>query len=62
MRGIWFHLLNTFTAHIVKAQYKVGITGKGLGRGHILHLMLLPKPPCAAEGINPALGANASAR
>jgi hypothetical protein len=24
--------------------------------------MLFPKAPCAAEGINPALGANASAR
>ena len=62
MRGIWFHLLNMFAAHIVKAQYKVGVTRKGLRCSHIFYLMLLPKAPCAAKGINPALGTDASAR
>jgi len=62
MRGIGLHLLNMFAAHVVKTQHKVGITGEGLRRGHIFHLMLLPQAACAAEGVNAAFGADACAR
>ena len=62
VRGIWFNLLNTFAAHIVKAQHKVWVTCESLRGGHILHLMLFPKPACAAESINTALGTDPSAR
>jgi hypothetical protein len=62
MRGIWFHLLNTFAAHIVKTQHKVWVAGKGFRRGDILNLMLFPQATCTAKRVNTALRADPSPR
>ena len=62
MRCIWFHLLNTFAAHIVETQHKVRVARKSLRRGDILNLMLFPQSTRAAKRINTALGADPSPR
>ena len=48
-------------AHVVEFQHKAGVAGETLGRGDILHTVLFPQPPGAAEGIDPALRGNACA-
>lgn len=61
VRGIGLDLLNARAAHIIEAQDKVGIAGKGLWRGDILDAVLLPQTAGVAEGINAAFRAHARA-
>ncbi len=61
MRRVRLDLLYPCTAHVVEAQDEVGIAGKGLWRCNIFDPVLLPQATCAAECINPALCAHASA-
>jgi 4-hydroxy-tetrahydrodipicolinate reductase len=61
MRGIWLLGLDRLAAHIVKAQHKIGVAGKRFWRRDILDPVLLPKPACTSECINPALRADACA-
>ncbi len=61
MCRVGFNLLDTFAAHIVKAQHEFRVARERLGRRDILHLMLFPKPASAAKSVNAALGADACA-
>ena len=61
MRGVGLNFLYPRAAHIIKAQDKVWIAGKSLGRGDILDAVLLPQAARRTEGINATLGADARA-
>jgi 4-hydroxy-tetrahydrodipicolinate reductase len=59
VRSVGLGLLDMIAAHVVKAQDKIGVTGKTLGRCHILNPVLLPEAARVAERANPAFGGNA---
>jgi 4-hydroxy-tetrahydrodipicolinate reductase len=61
MRGVRLHFLNPRAAHVVEAQYEIGIACKCLGRRDILDPVLLPQAACAPKGIDSALRAHARA-
>ena len=60
VRSVGLGLLDMIAAHIVKTKDEIGVTGKTLGRCHILNPVLLPQAARIAECANPAFGGNAS--
>ena len=59
VRSVGLGLLDMIAAHVVKTKDEIGVTGKSLGRCHILDPVLLPQATRIAECANSAFGGNA---